>query len=72
MKQSGLQIWHRCGTCGTIFSDLEELRSHLEQHTGSKRRTSPVDEQDRANSAAISPRDHKSDIKVRKITDVAG
>lgn len=37
MKNTSWKIWHRCGTCGTIFSDLTELRGHLQVHKGSKR-----------------------------------
>lgn len=28
--QSGL--WHRCGTCGTIFMSIQELSRHMATH----------------------------------------
>ena len=33
------RVWHRCGTCGTIFSDIKELRTHQDSHQS--KRNSP-------------------------------
>jgi hypothetical protein len=30
-----VNVWHRCGTCGSIFPSLVELNSHVERgHSG--------------------------------------
>ena len=29
-QQSGL--WHRCGTCGTVFMSIQELSRHMATH----------------------------------------
>lgn len=43
MRQNPWQVWHRCGTCGTIFSDLAELREHEAQHGGLRSRIPRVE-----------------------------
>ncbi|HZQ08342.1 MAG TPA: hypothetical protein VFD70_17285 [Anaerolineae bacterium] len=35
-------IWHRCGTCGSIYADLKELRAHQNTHQSQKRSTPKV------------------------------
>ncbi len=32
-RDSPSGLWHRCGTCGTPFSSIQELYAHLETHT---------------------------------------
>jgi hypothetical protein len=33
MKQNQTSaLWHRCGTCGTIFISIQELNAHLATH----------------------------------------
>jgi hypothetical protein len=37
MRDSLSKLWHRCGTCGTIFSEMEELQEHMASHDAKKR-----------------------------------
>lgn len=67
MRQNGLQVWHRCGTCGTIFSNLQELRSHLQQHSGPK---SPMEFQEDSNlehPGSIAAEDARLNMNVRRV-----
>lgn len=63
MKGNNSQMWHRCGTCGTIFADLEELQSHLVKHTGSKGRASRPDRPYRVNSTDSPVRERGREIE---------
>ncbi len=71
MEGNSLPIWHRCGTCGTIVGDLQELRLHLKKHTASKRRTSPLYPQSPSNLRNIAERKRKVHPEQRKIGDVS-
>ncbi len=68
MKGNNSQVWHRCGTCGTIFANLRELRSHLEKHTGSKRHTSRLEPHDHTNSTESPLLDRRRDLEGRNVT----
>lgn len=37
MRDSLSKLWHRCGTCGTIFSDMDELQEHMASHDAKRR-----------------------------------
>ncbi len=70
MKRNSLQVWRRCGTCGTVFSDLEELREHLEGHARSKGETLHVHRQNQTSSTDLQRQYHNPDTGLRKIVGV--
>lgn len=67
MKGNSLPIWHRCGTCGTIVGNLQELRWHLEKHTASKRWPERVDPQKHTNSADMAVADPEVEAELKEI-----
>lgn len=36
MERNKNSLWHRCGTCGTVFLSVQELRAHAKSHQGGR------------------------------------
>lgn len=66
MRQNPWQVWHRCGTCGTIFSDLAELREHEAQHGGLRGRFTRVETPEKVDSQGVPVQDRRFDPARRK------